>query len=278
MEGKGMSLKSRMNVTPYSGVQYSREKYPALKMFFPLDEGSGLEFLDHAGGRVWTPSITGDVDTGKIHSTPHAVTLAATQSSEDSQIAGVITGADIPAPGTTKVAVLVLTFGAVPNASADDYWYFRLGDTSTVGNNPGAMTWNVNSKGDGSNAFKTNAISTPETQPNISVLPMPINTPVVFGLSAEWTAATTTMVGKDQRNTTVYTGTDTAAHSMDTIVSTMQMQLAHTIDLGVEQKLYSVQYWLFDSLPSDMTAALMWTRDNALAGNKTPYPGWRHKQ
>jgi len=244
-------------------------------MFFPLSEGSGLSFLDHAGGRVWTPSLLYDADPTAVHSVVNAVTLKAARVAEFSEITGPIVGDAIPAPGADKVALLISVYGPNPTAgSLDDYWYFRLGGTN--GADPGDMIWNINSKTTGpDNAFKSGGGAVPETAPSINAMTK-LATAHIACQTAIFTAPST-MVGKVQYDDTAYTGTDTDAQAMTNVQSSMQMQYTNTIDNQGTMSLYAVQYWLFDAVPSDLTTALLWTKENSLLGNKTPYPGWRYK-
>lgn len=267
--------KSGRVVKPYSAFEYAAADYPALELFFPFDETSGLAFTDAAGGRVWSPTLTSTEAASSVHSVSGAVSLVAPAPwGSTYELSGYMSGPSLTAPGTSKVAIVLAVLGASPTAgSVDDYWYIRFGneaDSTEVGD----TVFNHNSKSDLANTFKIR-------EDLLGNLTAPAITPTQSADASVVALVYQHLGGTSVRGTTIVDSTSTGATDATGTASTIldgyfQMQVSSSTT-GLTQSVYTLQYWLFDALPSDITSALLWTRDSALSGNKTPYPGWRKR-
>ena len=246
-------------ITPYSGVSYVREDYPALKTYFPLDEGYGGSFLDHAGGLIWSFD-----EVANTHSVQHAITHSSVSGQDESQANIHLTG-DLPAPGV-KQSLLIAVFGATEDFAIDgDFTYLRFG--ATVVGNDARFVLSMNSKSvPGNNCAKNWSAN---SGPSVSWTSSP--NPCVVAIATIYSAGT--LRSNYYVDSNLYTGLDATAQQMDEHGANIALSALGS----AVTSLYSLQYWHFDAIPTDILAALEWTKASALAGNKTPYPGWRHR-
>ena len=269
-------MKRTMSLTPYSAVQYSKEKYPALKFYLPLDEGNGAAaFTDRAGGLIWTPQASGSASLADMHSVANAVTCKS-YGIVDATIggSGSLSGY-IPAPNK-KVSIAIAVFGPVTTTgSADgDFMYLRMGEA--ISNDDFVYSWNSNNEA-GNNCIKNQSSIVPGsawiTQAGYSVQ-------TIVGIWTDPSTLTTNYYvnnTKSTSNTPVTNAAHAIVNDLRPLLSLTSVPTNPRSGVTPEVSLFSLQFWHFDAVPSDLTTAALWTKENAILGNKNPYPGWAYK-
>lgn len=232
------------------------DRFPGLKFHLPLDEGQGGSFTDSVGGLVW--SFDEEANT---HSVPNAITHSSV-TGEDESLANVVLSGNIPAPGS-KVSILIAVFGATEDYNIDnDFTYLRFGVTDA--GNSSQFVLSMNSKDvAGNNCAKNHDASS-----GPFVTWEPVMTPCVQAIVTEYHAGILT--NDYYVNERKYTGRDTSAVQMDYHGASLNLSAYGS----AVQTVYNIQYWHFNTIPTDIVRALIWTRDASLFGNKNPYPGW----
>ena len=232
------------------------DRFPALKFHLPLDEGQGGTFTDSVGGLVWTFD-----EASNTHSIPNAITHSSV-SGNDESLGNVVVSGDIPAPGE-KVSILIAVFGETENYDLDgDFTYLRLGSTSS--GNLSQFVLSMNSK----NVAGNNCAKNHDASSGPFVTWVPVTTANVQAIVTSYHGGTLT--NDYYVNENKYSGRDFSAVQMDYHGPFLNLSAYGS----AVQTVYNIQYWHFNTIPTDIVRALIWTRDASLFGNKNPYPGW----
>lgn len=223
--------------------------YPACKFFLPITETTGVDFTDIVGNQVLTMSA---VISGSLTHSDYSV--------NNNDLIGFDsdTSETLPDLGTTKdfIYFVVCDFGSTDNLQ------------SLIGGGVSDPQVKVVKK---AAAPGTAIRDTTPTTSNFSSIEVDGNTQAF-------------MLSTDRSDTKAYLAeTDgVAASSVQNVVltATAGMDLdegAGKVSFPTDTDVFGVALFTFDTIPSDIIAAMSWMNYQWRQGNKVIYPAWKNK-
>lgn len=246
-----------MIIKPYSSIAnetFSASDYPALAHYFPCTSATAANAMtDIAGGLV----INDGSNTANTINADYTVTLGTTKS--------VISSGAVASPGTKAVVIMMAgipaatsnscRFGVTTNGTNKGFTLpataagAKYCDGTNITTGAYVGTDNDNTVGDGAKFLTRGASFVPGSADGL------IN----------YDYDTTGGVWAANHTTPIAIGS--------TGITTIEQQ----VNFGPSLRPAFIAVWYFNSLPTDIKAALLWMSEKARLGVKAPYPGWKGK-
>lgn len=229
-----------MIIKPYSAIRdeaFAAADYPACKLLFKCDEGTGNSLTESVSGL----SVATGITLG--WSVSNAVRMSALMSN-------LALGQTI-AVGTNSALLM-----AVTNLSAVSFVNLGISGSTRLGFMSSAYT-----ASDGTDTATTAAPTTG----------------AILGIGAGYVPGTSNELTAYQASTTVWTAPANASGAPGDITDLGNFTHFPTFGSSVgNMDLYGLALFVFDSgIPADVKAAIAWMTAEWQRGNKAIYPGWK---
>ena len=244
-----------MIITPYSTLAantFVAADYPALAHYFPMTEPTGSGGItDIAGGVIAGVGIplTANADG--------TITNGTTLTSID---AGVL-----QSPGTKKVVLIVVGKNGTTTGGV------RFGSVTAAANQGFNVTCGLTTASTPNVANGTAKVTGTDGLDGVATVDQWQARCLILDFGTDGTGGTygITQLDYDGINPPV----QRAAVSLATVTGITAIE--QVISFGATSIPALIQLWYFNAVPEDFKAATVWTYANAVAGDKTVYPGWK---
>ena len=244
-----------MIIKPFSAIAadtFVASDYPALAHYFPMTEPTG------SGGLT-------DIANGMLVGVGTSITANADGTITPGAVINTLDAGVLRSPGTKKVVMIVVGKNGTTTGG------IRFGSVTAAANSGFNITTGLTTASTPNVANGTAKVTGTDGLDGVATVDQWQARCLILDFGTDGTGGTygITQLDYDGINPPV----QRAAVSLATVTGITAIE--QTLSLGVTSNSALIQVWHFNAVPGDFKAATVWTYANAVAGDKTVYPGWK---